>query len=320
MTQPPARARTLRAATAESLAIDAATVEAVEALGAAAIPALLLKGPALARLLYEPGEERSWDDADLLVPADRHPAAIEALAAIGFEPRISRPLERESVPHAVHLIRPARTAGIAAPESIDLHLGFAGVGVTAAELWRSLNADADRIELFGRPVAVPSVPARLALVALHAGSHGPDSTRALRDLERAAGRFGESEWVAAAALAEAWRATDLFVVGLGLVPPGAALIERLGISHEPSAAAVMRGAGMPQALRSFEQFGRTTGAAAKLRLIARKLVPSPELMRIWKPLARRGTLGLAIAYLWRPFWLVAQLPPLLIAYRRARRR
>jgi hypothetical protein len=31
-------------------------------------------------------------------------------------------------------------------------------------------------------------------------------------------------------------------------------------------------------------------------------------MRRWRPLARRGGAGLALAYLWRPLWLAAMLP------------
>src|SRR5688572_28883539 len=122
--------RTLRAAMATSLTMDGATVEAVEALEGAGVRALLLKGPALASLLYDAGEERIWDDADLLVaPADRD-RALGVLASLGFRPRISDPLERGSVPHAVHLIRPAEPAFAGAPaaDSIDLHRSFAGVG------------------------------------------------------------------------------------------------------------------------------------------------------------------------------------------------
>lgn len=320
MTPAPSRARTLRAATAESLAIDAATVETVDALSRAGIRSLLLKGPAMARLLYEPGEGRSWDDADLLVPPELHRRAIEVLAAIGFRPRISDPVERGSVPYAVHLVRAARSAGGAAPESIDLHLGFAGVEAPAGTLWDSLSAEPDRVELFGRPVEVPSVPARLALVALHAAAHGPGHVRSRRDLDRAIERFGDSEWAAAASLARDWQATDFFVVGLGLDPAGAELLGRLGISHVPSRAAAMRGDGMPRALRSVEQLRRAAGAGERLRLVARKVVPSPELLRTWKPLARRGRGGLAVAYLWRPFWLLCQLPPLVFSYLRAARR
>ncbi len=312
--------RTLRAATAGSLAADAATVEAFETLRRAGIEPLLLKGPALARLLYDPGEERCWDDADLLVPPAEHSRAISALGRIGFHPRISDPLERGSVPHAVHLVRPARSRGATAPESIDLHLSFAGVNAPANQFWRSLSADRDRIELFGRPVDVPAVRARLTLVALHAAAHGRPHERSQRDLRRAVSRFGLADWSGAVALAREWDALDFFVVGLCLDPEGVRLLSELGIAHEPSTTAAMRGMGMPRAQRGLEQLDRTSGAGSRLRLVLRKVFPSPELMRIWKPIARRGRLGLALAYLWRPPWLLWQLVPALRSYLEARRR
>jgi hypothetical protein len=43
-------------------------------------------------------------------------------------------------------------------------------------------------------------------------------------------------------------------------------------------------------------------------------------MRTWKPLARRGRHGLALAYAWRPFWVGWQLLVAAIAYLRARPR
>lgn len=304
---------------ATSLTIDGATVEAVEALEGAGVRTLLLKGPALAALLYDAGEERIWDDADLLVAPDDRDRALEVLGSLGFRPRISDPLERGSVPHAVHLIRPAERAFVGAPaaDSIDLHRSFAGVASGDERFWESVSAGTDSIELFAREIEVPSVPARLALVALHAASHGAGHERSARDLERAVERFGEAEWSAAARLARDWLALDYFVVGVGLAPDGPALLGRLGISHNPSRPARMRGAGMPRAQRSLEQLGRTEGFGPRVRLIARKLFPSPEVMRTWQPLARRGRGGLALAYLWRPPWLLFQLGPALLAWLKA---
>lgn len=311
--------RTLRAATADSLAVDAATVEAVEKLEAEGIDSLLLKGPALARLLYDVGEERSWDDADLLVDPAEHERALAVLSAIGFLPRISDPLERGSVPHAVHLIRDGRAARGASVESIDLHLSFSGVAAAPEVFWASLLEGRDRIELFGRAVEVPSVPARLALVALHAASHGRAHPRSVSDLQRGILRFGDDAWSLAAALAESWQALDYFVVGLRLDPAGAGRLDRLGIALNPSTAAVMRGEGMPRAQRSLEQLGRTHGAGERLGLILRKVFPSPGLMHTWMPLARRGRAGLLLAYLWRPPWLLWQLVLAAGSYLRARR-
>lgn len=315
----PSAPRTLREAAAVSLAIDAATVEAVDALAAAGIAALLLKGPALARLLYDAGEERSWDDADLLVEPAAHAAAMEVLGGAGFAPSIASATERSTVPYAVHLVRPSRAPGVDT-ESIDLHQSFAGVAGDPAGFWSSLSRAADSIELFGRPVPVPSVPARLALVALHAGSHGPGHDRSLRDLVRAVERFDADAWSPAWDLAQEWRAEDLFVVGVGLAPGGAALLEGIGARVRPGIGALMRGAGKPRGQLAVEQLARERGLVARLRLALRKLFPSPGFMRAWTPLARRGPGGLALAYLWRPFWLLGRLAAVACAYARARRR
>lgn len=315
-----AQPRTRRAAVATSLAIDAATAEAVAALEKTGIRVLLLKGPALAHLLYDAGEERAWDDADLLVGPGDEPAALARLAELGFRPRISDPLERGSVPYAVHLVRPVRVPlpGGPSSESIDLHHGFAGVGAPASEFWDSLVSQPDAIELFGRRVEVPSVAARLALVALHGAAHGREMTRPHRDLVRAVERFGGPEWSAALGLARRWQALDLFVAGIASVPGGDRLLSGLGVGHRPSTGALMRAEGMPRAQRSFEQLGRAGSLGERLRIVARKLVPSPQVMRTWQPLARRGVAGLALAYAWRPLWLLAQLPPALRSYLRAR--
>ena len=40
----------------------------------------------------------------------------------------------------------------------------------------------------------------------------------------------------------------------------------------------------------------------------REMVPSAEFMRVWQPLARRGPVGIAATYAWRPLWLGWKLP------------
>jgi hypothetical protein len=49
-------------------------------------------------------------------------------------------------------------------------------------------------------------------------------------------------------------------------------------------------------------------------------VPDAEFMRSWSPLASRGTVGLAVAYMWRPLWLARHAPRGFIAWARARSR
>ena len=59
--------------------LDAAAVEALDAFHALGVRCLLLKGAALSRLLYTPGEYRGYSDVDLLVAPDDLSAARRAL-------------------------------------------------------------------------------------------------------------------------------------------------------------------------------------------------------------------------------------------------
>jgi hypothetical protein len=63
---------------------------------------------------------------------------------------------------------------------------------------------------------------------------------------------------------------------------------------------------------------RTAGStAARTRILADELFPSPEFMRWWTPLARRSRRGLGAAYAWRAAYLVLHAPAGVRAWRRA---
>ena len=72
------------AATGERLRIDAATVEVLERFELAGVHALVLKGPAIARWLYENGTERHYIDCDLLVGPAEFEAAEHELQSLGY--------------------------------------------------------------------------------------------------------------------------------------------------------------------------------------------------------------------------------------------
>jgi hypothetical protein len=48
------------------------------------------------------------------------------------------------------------------------------------------------------------------------------------------------------------------------------------------------------------------GMRDRARLVGHKLAPPATFMRKWSPLERRGPLGLAAAYVWRPFWILSR--------------
>src|SRR5689334_21340073 len=64
--------------------VDAEALRALDALSDAGVPGLLLKGAALARMLYGTGEARSYYDVDLLVAPEALTAARRVLADLGY--------------------------------------------------------------------------------------------------------------------------------------------------------------------------------------------------------------------------------------------
>jgi hypothetical protein len=70
------------------------------ALGARAIPWVLLKGAGLARTAYGQPVERAFRDLDVLVAAERHDEAIAALRALGYADADTAPLQ--AVQRATH--------------------------------------------------------------------------------------------------------------------------------------------------------------------------------------------------------------------------
>ena len=102
--------------------------EAVAALGD--IPAMRLKGIAYAGAIYDDPALRPMTDIDLLVPAPRFAAAVQALEAIGYRDDGKRN-QRSPINHAVTLRRQE--------SAIDLHRSMVQVGRMAIDLaavWR----------------------------------------------------------------------------------------------------------------------------------------------------------------------------------------
>src|SRR5512134_960421 len=114
--------------TAARLAIvDAATAEATAALGRAGVRCILLKGPVLARWLYDDGTPRPYDDTDLLVSAADRPRAAAVLRELGFVPTLTG---AELPPgHDAYSDTWTRRQP---PAAIDLHVTLGGAHAPAA--------------------------------------------------------------------------------------------------------------------------------------------------------------------------------------------
>ena len=288
--------------TARSLRIDRVTGEVVGALRDAGIPSLLIKGPVLARRLYDDGASRPYLDSDLLVDPRQFAAAEQLLIARGFEQiGDGERVLPEWARHGHTLMRPRE--GIC----VELHWRLMHYGAPPQRVWEAFTGNSARLTVGGVLVDVPADPPLALHTAVHVAEHGAMPSPA-EDLSRALDRFPLEVWLAAAELARALDATSALAAGLWLLEDGRPMAEALGLGREGVASF------------SLERVSRAEGWRAKARLALGIAFPGPEHMRSFnKPLARFGTPGLAAAYAWRPIELGARIPPTLIARRRARR-
>jgi Uncharacterised nucleotidyltransferase len=296
-----------------SLRADVLTREVVHALSAVGIEPILLRGPAIARLLYPEGAARTYGDVDLLIRTGDISSAEGVVSALGFEDRtVSGVIEGDRPTYAHTWIRPGDAA------VVDLHFTLSGAHAPPAEVWEICASEVERTSVGSIEVRVLRPPGQAVVVADHAAAHGVGVKKPLEDLTRALEQLPEETWREAAALAERLQATEAFAAGLRLLPTGEDLADRLALPRDVSVETALRASTAPPTALGFEWLSRTPGARPKIRFLARKLFPNADFMRAWSPLARRGRAGLVAAYAMRVFWLLRHALPGLIAWRRAR--
>jgi hypothetical protein len=303
------------AAAARTLAVDQVTAEVVGALRREGIDPLLLKGPSFARLLYRPDELRPYVDTDLLVAPGDQDRAAGVLAGLGFADPMAGALEHERDDHS-RTFRRDRDGSVA---EVDLHFTLAGARAAPAKVWALVSGETVEQQVAGERVRVFSVPALAMHSALHAAQDGRDTAQPLQDLARAVETVDELSWHAALGLARAAGATAAFAAGLERSEPGRDLLARLDPALTGGAYERLRGGTPPPMSLGIARLMERRDARGLARELAREVVPTPAFMRTWSPLARRGRLGLAAAYAWRPLWLLLRLGPAVRAYLRARR-
>lgn len=293
---------------------DVVAAEVIGALRASGIRSILLKGPSVARWLYDDNESRPYRDIDLLVSPREHERAANVIRRQGFShlPGDSTRIGRDS--HHERWYRPNDGAWV------ELHRGFVGVHAADEQFWHELSMGTERLPLPGGIVGdIPDETGRAMLVALHAANHGP-AGRPLEDLMRAVRRVPEATWRRSAQLASRVRAEGAFSAGLSLTPEGRELVTRLHVAASPSREEVLRSSLPPSTAMGFERLMRAPGAAGKLRYLASELVPSRTVLVRSDPVARHGNVGLVVAYLLRPVRLVTRAPRGFLAWRTAHHR
>lgn len=301
--------------------LDVALAEVACALSRAGLRSLVLKGPAIASWLYDDPADRAYGDIDLLVDPARFAQAESVLGRLGFEPVVG-PLDFERDAERDYQNAWSRSGRLAA--KVELHRTLSLAWAAPARVWSVMSEKADQLVVAGQAVEVPSVPGRLVVVVLHALHHGMDVHQAMvdhvmADLVRALSKAKSEDWRAAADLATEIEATDAFAAGLRLDPRGVEVADALGLPTAGSRRLSLRLLALPDTTFGFERLFTAGGFLDRVRLMARECVPSRAFMRRWKPIARRGRLGLTVAYVWRPFWLMWKAPSGLLTWRKVAR-
>ncbi len=287
---------------ARNFAVDVLTTEVAGAFGREGIETLVLKGPVLAKWLY-PGEVRPYVDCDLMVAPKSRARAVGVLERLGFAehcPWMPTPLSLD--PGGTAFNRPGEGM-------VDLHCQLPGLDGDPETIWGRLAASADRQVIAGVELRVPDRDAVLLHVVLHAAHHANQvDGKPLKDLRRALALIDESEWLRALELARAYRGVPAFAAGLRLLPDGRDLARRLNLGEMRSLQHEIRREDNVIAEELYALLCADAGIRQKLVIAASDIFPRPDYMQWWSPLARRGKLGLAGAYLWRAIWVIGQAP------------
>jgi Uncharacterised nucleotidyltransferase len=285
-----------------NFAIDALTAEVASAFTGEGIGTVVLKGPVLARWLY-PGEVRPYGDSDLMVAPDDRARAVSVLERLGFAEHCAwMPTPLSLDPGGTAFNRPG--GGM-----VDLHCQLPGLDGDPDAIWGRLAASAARQVIAGVELRVPDRDTVLLHVVLHAAHHANQlDGKPLEDLRRALARVEEAAWSRALELARAYRGVPAFAAGLRLLPEGEDLARRLGLGKVQSLKHEIRREDNVIAEELYALLSADVGIGRKLAIAASDIFPRSDYMRWWSPLARRGKLGLAGAYLWRTIWVIGQAP------------
>ena len=256
---------------ANCLRVDHATVEAVDALRAAGVRPVLLKGPVIAQWLYaDDPSQRAYNDTDLLVAPDDLAPAAEVLDGLGYRPVSASGLRfRHQVPrHARCWFRDRDRA------AIDLHRTIHGTErLDPALVWGAAVEQPETVDVLGTRMEVPGEPFRLLHLVLHIRPKDHPGSRAWTDLERAVEVVPDDRWRGAVRLAERLGVAGSTGPLLRLSDRGGELADRLGfladgrrISGSSTAVTGRRPPGSPRtSSRSPGQIGSASRSSGSRR-------------------------------------------------------
>lgn len=245
--------------------------------------------------------ERDYIDTDLLVaPIDLERAGA-CLSACGYHRKVDEPEVSLPGDLATYAFSWRRDGFL-----IEIHQTLVGVRAPPESAWRVLARDPQELVIEAGTVPVLRPPARAFHLALHAAQNGVDNAKSLEDLRRGIEVLPLDLWRESSSIAAELDAMDAFSAGLALLPEGKRILDSLSIAPTPSVAVQLHASGVRQSAKTLEWM-RALPRKRSIRLATSKLVPPPGFMRRWHPLARRSRVGLTLAYLWRPLWLIKEL-------------
>jgi Uncharacterised nucleotidyltransferase len=257
--------------------LEVATAEVLGTFEKAGIDALLLKGPALATLLYRPGEGRRYSDVDLLVPPGDFGAAGALLADLGYltcDPALGID-DVGNVMHGQTWIRTAPGPIDVSVSTIDLHRWLPGSRAAPSVTWQALAKRRTWIEVGDRRVAVLDRAGQAMHLALHAAQHGPAFERHVDELELALERWTLDVWRSAMLLATEAGATEAFAAGLRLVPHGRELAAELALPASAELEWTIRHRHIrPRGTFHLQALTEADGLGQRLDVLRRSLLPS----------------------------------------------
>jgi Uncharacterised nucleotidyltransferase len=285
---------------------DAEAVRVLDALTRAGVDALLLKGAALARILYHPDEARGYYDVDLLVVPGELRVAGQAIAGLGYR-NINELRGIDDVAGSLHAeVWSALVDGLG-NLLIDLHWRLDGCQASPEAAWKVLKARRAFTDLGGRRVPTLDQTGLALHLALHAAQHGPGDLQAVGDLERGLERWPRDTWRQAALLAHELWATEAFAAGLRLVPAGAALARQLRLPPaDPLLWAIAHRDTRPRGTFHLDAFAQASSLRERTDVLRRALLPSPAWIRWEYRWAGEGRARPLVAYIIHigraPFW------------------
>jgi Uncharacterised nucleotidyltransferase len=204
----------IRAELAKIFALNAMRTEAfgketakiLRLLGDAGIPAMPLKGMALASSLYHDPALRIRADIDILVPSKHVADAYHLIGAAAYESEFGqRPLLDLFVRYGKDCLLMRRDHLCAYP--LELHCGLLWGGGLEEALLSEIWASANRKTFYGVEAFALSEEWEFLYLTLHAARHGRSSLKWLADLDRICSR-GSLDWERIMNTVRVWRWED----------------------------------------------------------------------------------------------------------------